>query len=84
MKNFVHNMFIEHPKSVDETYFEHLRFASSFALGLFIAGSAAIIHAIYLAYVRKPQAIKLRNFIAKLKIADIYFPYAFAKWDKYQ
>lgn len=38
--------FIDHPASVDETYFEHMRFASSFALTLFAAGGAALVHAI--------------------------------------
>lgn len=38
--------FIDHPASVDETYFQHMRFASSFALTLFAAGGAALIHAI--------------------------------------
>ena len=38
--------FTQHPASVDETYFEHLLFASRFALRLFAAGGAALIHAI--------------------------------------
>ena len=38
--------FTQHPASVDETYGEHLLFASRFALRLFAAGGAALIHAI--------------------------------------
>jgi hypothetical protein len=38
--------FIDHPASVDETYFQHMRFAAAFALTLFGAGLAALIHAI--------------------------------------
>lgn len=38
--------FIDHPASVNETYFEHMRFAGSFALTLFAAGGAALVHAI--------------------------------------
>ncbi|MFK7793136.1 MAG: DUF6356 family protein [Devosiaceae bacterium] len=38
--------FIDHPASVNETYFQHLRFAAGFALTLFAAGLAALIHAI--------------------------------------
>ncbi|MXQ06532.1 hypothetical protein GQ651_01595 [Alphaproteobacteria bacterium GH1-50] len=38
--------FTQHPASVDETYFEHLLFASRFAARLFAAGGAALIHAI--------------------------------------
>ncbi|CAN0604444.1 unnamed protein product [Ectocarpus sp. 12 AP-2014] len=38
--------FVDHPASVNETYFEHMRFAGTFALTLFGAGLAALIHAI--------------------------------------
>ena len=37
--------FAEHPASVGETYFGHFVFALRFALRLFAAGSAALIHA---------------------------------------
>lgn len=39
-------IFINHPQSVDETYFEHMRFAGWFAARLLMAGAAAIIHAV--------------------------------------
>ena len=39
-------MFTEHPQSVDETYLEHMRFASGFSARLFIAACAALVHAI--------------------------------------
>lgn len=38
--------FIDHPASVNETYFEHMRFAFGFAATLLAAGLAALIHAI--------------------------------------
>ena len=38
--------FTAHPGSVNETYVQHLVFASRFALRLFAAGGAALIHAI--------------------------------------
>ncbi|WP_298429289.1 DUF6356 family protein [uncultured Jannaschia sp.] len=38
--------FHDHPASVDETYFGHMRFAFGFAGMLFLAGGAALIHAI--------------------------------------
>ena len=38
--------FTAHPGSVDETYVQHLIFASRFAARLFAAGAAALIHAI--------------------------------------
>ena len=45
MKNFVQNTFFAHPHSVDETYFEHMRFAFWFAGSLFVAAGAALVHA---------------------------------------
>lgn len=39
-------IFLDHPGSVDETYFEHMRFAGWFASRLLLAGGAALVHAI--------------------------------------
>ena len=38
-------LFLDHPRSVDESYFEHLLFAGGFALRLLGAGLAALVHA---------------------------------------
>lgn len=38
--------FTTHPASVDETFFEHARFASMFAGKLFLAAGAASVHAV--------------------------------------
>lgn len=38
-------IFIEHPESVDESYFEHMAFALKFAGLLTLAAGAALIHA---------------------------------------
>lgn len=43
MKKF----FTEHPRSVNETYFQHLCFALKFSLGLFRAGFACWVHAFF-------------------------------------
>lgn len=37
--------FLDHPASVGESYFGHLRFALRFSSRLFMAGVAALIHA---------------------------------------
>ena len=42
--NFI-RAFRDHPASVDETYFGHMRFALGFAGALFVAGGAALVHA---------------------------------------
>lgn len=46
MKNIIHRTFVAHPESVNETYFEHFRFALGFAGTLFVAAFAALIHAL--------------------------------------
>lgn len=38
--------FVDHPARVGETYFQHLCFALGFASTLFLAGGAALIHAL--------------------------------------
>ncbi len=39
-------LFLDHPAKVDETYFEHQRFALRFAGALALAAGAALVHAI--------------------------------------
>jgi hypothetical protein len=38
-------IFLDHPAKVDETFLEHMLFASKFAGKLFLAGGAALVHA---------------------------------------
>jgi hypothetical protein len=38
--------FTEHPASVGENYFEHLRHASSFAASMISGGVACLVHAL--------------------------------------
>ena len=40
------NLFLTHPQSVDESYFEHMAFAGKFSGMLFLAGLAALCHAV--------------------------------------
>lgn len=39
-------MFVDHPRSVDESYLQHLWFAARFAGALLVAGMAAAVHAL--------------------------------------
>lgn len=41
----ISRIFLDHPNDVDETYFEHMRFALWFAFWLTAAGLAALMHA---------------------------------------
>lgn len=47
MRKIWAHIFVTHPQSVNETYFEHLRFAGWFAMRLLAAGGAALIHSIF-------------------------------------
>ena len=42
----LNKIFLDHPKQVNETYFEHGHFALAFAAKLFLAAGAATIHAV--------------------------------------
>lgn len=45
-KGIIYSLFLEHPHSVNETYFQHMGFAFKVALKLFGAALAACLHAI--------------------------------------
>ena len=42
----INTIFLDHPASVDETFWEHFRFALTFSFWLFVAAGAAFVHAI--------------------------------------
>jgi hypothetical protein len=42
----IHRLFLDHPQSMGETYFEHQRVALSFAFSLLIAALACAVHAL--------------------------------------
>ncbi|MDU8913467.1 DUF6356 family protein [Aestuariicoccus sp. MJ-SS9] len=44
--NLMNRVFLDHPATVGESYFEHMRFALSFAFWLVVAGLAALVHAV--------------------------------------
>lgn len=46
MRTMINRVFLDHPASVEENYFEHMVFAGRFAFTLFAAAGAALIHAI--------------------------------------
>jgi hypothetical protein len=47
MKQKTFNLFTNHPHSVDETYLEHMIYATSYGFKMIFAGIASIIHAIF-------------------------------------
>ncbi|WP_424940039.1 DUF6356 family protein [Aliiroseovarius sp. S253] len=61
----INRIFIEHPQSVDETYFEHARFAATFSFWLFLAAGAALIHAFIPAAFEKTASRIIARLYAK-------------------
>jgi len=46
MTRLWHRIFVDHPQSVEESYFQHMAFAGWFAARLLAAGGAALVHAL--------------------------------------
>ncbi|HVJ54656.1 MAG TPA: DUF6356 family protein [Aliidongia sp.] len=40
-------LFIEHPKSVGETYWQHMAFATRTGTAMMVAGAACMVHAVF-------------------------------------
>lgn len=47
MLTTVKSAFLEHPRAVDESYVQHMIFAIRFSGRLFLAASAALVHAVF-------------------------------------
>ena len=61
----IQRVFLEHPRTVDESYFEHMLFAGRFALKLFAAGFAALVHAILPCFFEKTASRLIGEMYAK-------------------
>ena len=65
-KGLIAAVFLAHPATVNETYFQHMRFALTFAFWLVIAGLAALVHAIIPAACETTASRILRRLVAKM------------------
>ena len=54
-------LFTEHPASVGETYWQHMAFAFRFAAALFVAGGAAVVHAVFPALCESTASRKIKE-----------------------
>ncbi len=60
-------LFLDHPASVNETYFGHMRFAFGFAFWLAVAAAAAVIHALVPALCETTASRILRRLHARIE-----------------
>ena len=59
-------IFIAHPQSVGETYFEHFRFACWFAVCLLMASAAALVHAVIPCLFEKTASRMIANMRSRI------------------
>ena len=62
--------FRDHPASVGETYVEHMAFAAWFAFKLFLAGGAALIHAIVPSLFETTASTHIRELYHRIENRD--------------
>ena len=60
-------IFLDHPATVNETYFQHMRFAFGFAFWLGIAALAALVHAIVPALCETTASRILKRLSARIE-----------------
>jgi hypothetical protein len=65
-KGLFASVFLDHPATVNESYFQHMRFALGFAFWLAVAGLAALVHAIIPAACETTASRILRRLVAKM------------------
>lgn len=59
-------VFTDHPATVNETYFQHMQFALSFAFWLGVAAGAALIHAVIPALCETTASRIIRRLCARM------------------
>lgn len=61
----INRIFLDHPAKVDETFLQHMAFASKFAGKLFLAGGAALVHAVIPCLFEKTASTIIADLYAK-------------------
>ena len=67
MRAMINRVFLDHPASVEENYFEHMLFAGRFAATLFLAAGAALVHAIIPSLFEKTASDLIRKMYARIE-----------------
>ena len=65
--NLFATVFLNHPAKVNESYFQHMRFALGFSFWLSIAAAAALIHAAVPALCETTASRILKRLVAKIE-----------------
>lgn len=60
-------LFLDHPRSVEESYVEHARFAAGFSLKLFAAAFCALVHALIPAAFEKTASRMVAELYARTR-----------------
>jgi hypothetical protein len=61
----IERVFLDHPRSVDESYLEHAAFAGRFSLKLFGAAAAAAVHTVIPCLFEKTASRMIAEMYAK-------------------
>ena len=67
MRSMINRVFLDHPASVEENYFEHMAFAGRFAGSLFLASGAALVHALIPSLFEKTASDLIRKMHARIE-----------------
>ena len=62
----INKLFLDHPRSVDETFGQHFLVAFGFSLTLFMAAFAALIHAFIPAACEKTASTVIKKLYARI------------------
>lgn len=65
--NPIKAIFLDHPASVDESFWQHFRFALTFSFWLFCAAFAALVHALIPCMFEKTGSNIIRRLYAKIE-----------------
>ncbi len=66
-RNPLSALFLDHPATVNETYFGHMRFAFGFAFWLGVAAMAALVHALIPAFCETTASRILKRLHARIE-----------------
>jgi len=62
----INKVFLDHPRSVDETFGQHFLFGFGFSMTLFVAAFAALIHAFIPAACEKTASGIIKRLYARI------------------